>query len=1193
MHRSIHARRLAREALERAPSGAAARAAGGAPAAGNVSGSARVRAALAVLADRHLARREAVALDATHGDPAALLASLEADVPTLAVPPSGGVEALATALEGRRIDALHLFCGGSNAALDLGGQRLAPLRPSARDRAALGRLALALAGAEGRPVVHLYGSPFGTGGEGRAAARALSRALGAAIAATRDDGTGGEAEPDWHIELPAPEGGAQLPRERAPGRSGGRRRAHGPPTAGERSVAPARSAPAPQSAPGADQRPGAGRTRMPDASGPPSVEAPTVAPSDPPARHGASERAGARDGAPVSAPPAAGPPASTSSVPGRTASIGFFGADLPPPVFAPARDPFSVFGGRVGLGTASPSARLVDPQWRSDEGAPIPSRAPTPSGGASPDPTGSPDERVRSTGPAAPDRAVPDRTRPVPSRDGTAASREDRLAAPVPSSNVPSAPAATAPPSEAAGQRRGGRHARSRSPREAPPAPARIAERDTAVTTRQDEGFVAPRPSPNEGPVARRASGAPTGKPPRTPPSSVSAPPAAPPAAPPPAAAPASADRRAALRVRAVSVEAWFRAAVGVGERLLLGPRDAPHLLIDGPRLVLVVPTPAGERRAVADLSRLGIEDASARLVHAVGTVREDWACLYVEGALAATARLDGRRDGEDREWPVAHRGPRGAAFEGELGLARLYARALAGREVLANHRATRGEGKPTGGALWSTGPLTGRAGAGASVSEPEASATRPGEAAMPEPVSRGSSPVERDDAAGDGEVPAAGTVVAPESAPASATEPPAPARSGETADGGDGTRAERVRLRGAPVARPDPFGPRIARVASPADVLARPDLPARPGREVHGARPMRGARRHPPVPAGNAMPSAPLVPAYGTIAPMPDRSGTRPSRVRRVGSGPSPRTETMETPPSLATEPARTPVPSSGPAPEKGGALREASGDEATAAPDGAREGAARDMARDIVVVRPDVGGASPDAEPVGGRSEVSRPTAGPSPTPPLTPPLMPIAGTLARTAPPPGDLAGDRAASGTDRDVPSARTAAPAPSVRPAAVPPAAAAPPAPSVPSGPTVQRVAPGDELRLDVTELAGCALIDAIAHWPVALPDWLALDGATGVARGTVPSRAAGERVRVAISAANGHGASATMAIELQVAGVAPSTAPGAPDPFTTIETAMRTAADAVPALRALLRAGSGPTGSGAGEAPGERVEGAG
>lgn len=139
----------------------------------------------------------------------------------------------------------------------------------------------------------------------------------------------------------------------------------------------------------------------------------------------------------------------------------------------------------------------------------------------------------------------------------------------------------------------------------------------------------------------------------------------------------------------------------------------------------------------------------------------------------------------------------------------------------------------------------------------------------------------------------------------------------------------------------------------------------------------------------------------------------------------------------------------------------------------------------------------------------------------------------------------------------------------------PPATALVPEPASSSAeprPTVVHAAPGDALRLDVTELAGCALVGAIAYWPVSLPGWLSLDGVTGVASGTVPARAAGSRERIAVAVANRHGARATLALDLIVADAPPV----AVDPLDAIEAAMRTAADAVPALRALVRAGREP-----------------
>ena len=952
---------MAREALERAPPPSARTVNGGR----DLAGADRVRAALATLADRHLARREAVALDASHGDPCALLTSLEADVPTLAVAPSGGVAALADAIEGRRIDALHLFCAGTNATLELGGRTLAPHRPSAQERAALARIAVALAHAEERPVVHLYGSTFGTGGEGRAAARALTRALGAGLAATRDDGAGGDAQPEWHIELPAPDGGARLP----PGMEGKPKRA--------------------------DRK---GRTAEPA-----TREAPRRNPA---------------------APSFGGPMAALD--------------DIPPAAFSLASDPFSLLGGRIALGGTEPRATLGAPHRE-------PAREPTP---VARPVVSAPDEHAAAEPPVSAELPVP--ARHVVANESVTAGGTS----PVP----PEAPRIAVPEEKVA-----------------PPAAAKV-----------------PSPARKPQPTDRDE--------------------------------PRKADRQAALAVRALSAEAWFRAEPGVGERPLLGECGAPRLVIDGPRLIFVVPTSAGERRAVADLSRLGIEDASSRLVHAIGTVREDWACLYVEGALAATARLDGA----EREWRVPHRGPRCAMFEGELGLSRLYARALTGREALANHRATRGDGKPTGGALWSSGPLTGRAGGGASeepapVSQPaaETSAAEMPAAEMPA----------AETAAPHGPAPATPAAEPPAAAPlpsepaeraerAGTVAPPGGPLDAGAAPGGAPERSvepvgDRVRRHGRPLARPDPFGPRVMRVREPPS--------ATPGR---GARAIPAPlRAHPPrdrpssgevAPSWSVRPGASGLTVGHDLSPVLCRRASVPdeptgSRVRRI------------VPAADADRPA-----------------------EAIAAPAGTGD-------------VPDVRAVRPIPETLPGEGEPSR---------------EPAAAARVESAPSAPAVDGDPATPPTDAGPAAARARLPG-----------KATPQGPqrrdgAAAHGQTVLRVAPGEELRLDVTELAGCALVDAIAHWPVAMPDWLSLDAATGIASGTVPARAGGRSERVAVSAANGHGATATLAIVLEIAPLA-SRAPASPsDPFQAIEAAMRTAADAVPALRALLHAGANDRGDG-------------
>ena len=160
------------------------------------------RAALRELAKRHLALAEFVVIDASFEDAAAVIASLPRDIPCALLPAEKGLRALLDALSGRTIDVLHVFCGGTIDSLRVGGETISLGAPVARDAAMLDvlRTTFSRSSPDG-PIIQLYGSAFGLGGAGRAAAATLARLAKANVAATADAASSGPEVPVWHLQL--------------------------------------------------------------------------------------------------------------------------------------------------------------------------------------------------------------------------------------------------------------------------------------------------------------------------------------------------------------------------------------------------------------------------------------------------------------------------------------------------------------------------------------------------------------------------------------------------------------------------------------------------------------------------------------------------------------------------------------------------------------------------------------------------------------------------------------------------------------------------------------------------------------------------------------------------------------------------------------------------------------------------------
>ena len=160
------------------------------------------RAALRELAKRHLSRSEFVAIDASFEDAATVIASLPRDVPCALLPANNGLRALLAALSGRTIDVLHLFCDGTVDGLSIGDELIELGTPIARDAALLDMLRTSFSHASAEsPSIQLYGSPFGLGAAGRAAASTLARLTATSVAASVDATQTGPEDPTWHLQL--------------------------------------------------------------------------------------------------------------------------------------------------------------------------------------------------------------------------------------------------------------------------------------------------------------------------------------------------------------------------------------------------------------------------------------------------------------------------------------------------------------------------------------------------------------------------------------------------------------------------------------------------------------------------------------------------------------------------------------------------------------------------------------------------------------------------------------------------------------------------------------------------------------------------------------------------------------------------------------------------------------------------------
>lgn len=189
MFRSIQSRRKAVAALAERDHGADA----------NISGP---RKALAHLMMQQATRADLVVIDPSVPDIAAIVAALPRDVPCALLPSERGLRALVSATADRRVDTVHLFCGGAADALRIGGMAIDLADPPARDAAlldAFSRIFVREAGSDA-PALLIYGSPFGLGTAGRNAASNLARLAGVSVGATADAEIG-DAEPNWHLQI--------------------------------------------------------------------------------------------------------------------------------------------------------------------------------------------------------------------------------------------------------------------------------------------------------------------------------------------------------------------------------------------------------------------------------------------------------------------------------------------------------------------------------------------------------------------------------------------------------------------------------------------------------------------------------------------------------------------------------------------------------------------------------------------------------------------------------------------------------------------------------------------------------------------------------------------------------------------------------------------------------------------------------
>ena len=668
------------------------------------------------LAEARLARREMLVVDPSYRAPEALLEALEA-MQTLRAPRAGGMVALAAALGGGRLDALHLLCAAVPHALIVGGEVVDPLADN--DRAAeavraLGSLFARNADGGPAPSLMLYGTSFGTGAEGARAIEALAQRIGVAVAATGERMEHAADRATWHAKARPPARATRkasasvastasaVERPRNADRlepddaDGAKADDPGPldEALGElrRRLTAHRTKPSP--APTRPPRrietvPGDGR--QDPSPGRPSAAAEAASFEDRMSRtfvelqrrvaehRAARERMTAkdRDANPLAVPAAAKANAGEQTNPPVAAA-----SDVPSPKEVPSVED------RVERTFAALRQRVLDHRSASggdaerENGRQAPSRVPPASKPAKParqhqaKPARQRIVRHRADGtPLTPD---PEKARePIPVAPIEPTFEDAISMAPLadPMSALhaimakPERYAATDSSGETAPEAAGSRDAPSApEPTEAPKPKAIDAAGVTGTRS---------LPSPVENDAEADRGG------------DVAAVVAASPIAP-------SDDA-----LRAFAVEALLRPeAFAEDADIALG--EGVALSVEGPRVRFAASWGAKVAAAQADLTVLGIEDPSSAPVHLIGTLGEGWLSLYVEGALAASVPLG---SGAKRTWTLSDRAPETDAFDGEVALLRLVPRHLDGNAALALHARTRGGDVP-GDHRWATGPL-------------------------------------------------------------------------------------------------------------------------------------------------------------------------------------------------------------------------------------------------------------------------------------------------------------------------------------------------------------------------------------------------------------------------------------------------------------------------------------------------------
>ena len=194
MFESLHERGLAFRTLARLDQAPAlSLAANGGSSAARSHGGARR------LAERRLARSEIVVVDPSYRSPNALLDALEG-TRTLRVPRAGGAAALAAALRGEPIEALHLLCAAVPHALVIGGEAVDPRATGERAAASIEALRSVFARGGEAPMLMLYGSTFASGAEGAATIQCLADRLDAAVAVTTERMESPADRATWHAK---------------------------------------------------------------------------------------------------------------------------------------------------------------------------------------------------------------------------------------------------------------------------------------------------------------------------------------------------------------------------------------------------------------------------------------------------------------------------------------------------------------------------------------------------------------------------------------------------------------------------------------------------------------------------------------------------------------------------------------------------------------------------------------------------------------------------------------------------------------------------------------------------------------------------------------------------------------------------------------------------------------------------------